>query len=364
MIILTDVPESIRALVKNSGARVIERPGIGIDQFADLSAELAEGKGFDDIIVLDPRSAEFVSAIAKHITRRGTLNLVGKHPLDGPVAADVGRLHYDYIAFFGSQGPDIAASYGESRNRCDLVKGGVALFLGAGGPMGQMHVQRALESANGPEIVIATEVSQSRLDALKLRLQPLAEKNNRKFYLFNAGAPQESLKDLVMRVSNGKGADDVVLCVPVASIVSESAALMNSNGMLVLFAGMPNGTLAPLDLSSVYLHNAQYTGTSGLTINDQALVMRKALAGDLSPDMSVAAVGGMKKAKEGYDALIAGSYPGKIIIFPQLVDLPLMGLDELKERYPEVGAALGDGNAWTYAAEQKLIESFWLSEKA
>jgi len=64
---------------------------------------------------------------------------------------------------------------------------------------------------------------------------------------------------------------------PNAGLMEETASFMNSNGMLVLFAGVPNGTLAPLDFSSVYQHNAQYTGTSGLTIEDQSQVMQSAL---------------------------------------------------------------------------------------
>ncbi|MCE1255125.1 MAG: alcohol dehydrogenase catalytic domain-containing protein [Anaerolineae bacterium] len=363
-IVLTDAPASIKNLLKNSQARIVEHNGIGPDQYASLAEELTGAKGFDDIIVLDPRSAETVSAIAKYISRRGTLNLVGKVALDGRVPADVGRLHYDYIAFLGNQGPEISASYGEARNRCELQKGGVALFLGAGGPMGQMHVQRALEMADGPAVVIATEMNQSRLDILHQHLDPVAEKNQRKFILFDASRPNQELRQLVMDLTGGKGADDVVLSVPSPALASEAATLMNENGMLVLFAGMPNGSLAPLDFSSVYLHNAQYTGTSGLTIQDQALVMRKAVSGDLSPDMSLAAVGGMKTAQAGYEALIAGRYPGKIAIFPQLVDMPLMGLDELKQKYPAIGDKLGAGNAWTMEAEKQLIETFWSAQEA
>jgi L-sorbose 1-phosphate reductase len=363
-VVLTDAPASVRAYFESHKVTIIERNGVAPDGYAALVAELTGGSGFDDIIVLDPRSATAVASIAKCIARRGSLNLVGKQPLDGMVDADVGRLHYDYITFLGNQGPDITASYGEARNRCDLAKDGVALFLGAGGPMGQMHIQRALEAPQGPRKVIATEVNEERLTTLCERLQPLADKNGRELIAFNPSRQAESLHDLVMRVTDGKGAEDIVLCVPVAGVVKEAAPLLNPDGMLVLFAGMPTGTLVPLELSSVYLRNAQYTGTSGLTLNDQALVMRKAMAGDLSPNMSVAAVGGMLVAKEAYQALIEGRFPGKIIIFPQLRDLPLMGLDELKERYPEIGAQLGDGDVWTIAAEERLIDQFGPTEKA
>ncbi len=285
--------------------------------------------------------------------------MVGQEPLDGLVDADVGRLHYDYIAFIGNQGPDIAASYGEARNRCELHAGGAAVFIGAGGPMGQMHVQRAIELPDGPRLVIATEVNENRLQAVRAQFAPLAAKHNVELLVYNPTNSEQSLYDFVMQATDQIGADDVVVSVPIAPVMAEAATLLNPNGMLVFFAGVPNGTLAPLDFSPVYLHNAQFTGTSGLTIDDQAQVMHKALEGSLSPARAVAAIGGMNAAQEGIEAMMDGRYPGKIVIFPQIPDLPLMGLDELPEKLPDIAAKLGEDGAWTNAAEAALIEAYW-----
>jgi threonine dehydrogenase-like Zn-dependent dehydrogenase len=349
----------VKALAAQTSARVVERNGIGPGDYDSLSQEMTGGKGFDDIVALDPRSAQAVGAIARLIARRGTLNLVGRVPLDGLVEADLGRLHYDYIAFLGSQGPDIAAAYGEARNRCELRPGGVTVFVGAGGPMGQMHVQRAIEQPDGPRLVIATEVSDERLQTLKERFTPLANKNGRGLVVYNPATAQEPFHAFVMRLTSGQGADDVVVSVPVASLMAESAAVMRPDGMLVLFAGVPNGTLGPLNLSNVFLHNAQYTGTSGLTIDDQATVMKRAREGALSPGRSVAAIGGLETVGEALVAVMEGKYPGKIVIFPQIHNLPLMGLDELKEKLPDVAAKLGEGDVWTVEAEEALIDQFW-----
>ena len=358
-IVLTDVPPSVRELAEASGAELLVRDGLAPGDYAALSAELTGGKGFDDIVVLDPREAATVGEISRHIARRGTMNLVGDTPLDGLVDADAGRLHYDYIAFVGNRGPDIAASYGEERNRCELRPGGVAVFIGAGGPMGQMHVQRAIELPDGPRTIIATEISDERLETLRQSFEPLAAQHGRALHLINPQNSEVSLYDLVMELTGGQGADDVVVSVPHAPLMAEASTLMKDDGMLVFFAGVPNGTLAALDLSRVYLSNAQYTGTSGLTLDDQRQVMERALEGSLSPERVVAAIGGLKAAREGLEALMAGRYPGKIVIFPQLPDLPLMGLDELKEKLPAVGEKLGPGNTWTQEAEEALFEELW-----
>jgi L-sorbose 1-phosphate reductase len=356
-IVMTDVPASVENLLEGTSATTVVRDGIGPVDYRALVDELTDGAGFDDIVVLDPRSAATVGAVATHIARRGTLNLVGETALDGLVDTDVGRLHYDYTAYIGGRGPDIAASYGEARNRCDLRSEGTTVFVGAGGPMGLMHVQRAIQQPGGPRKIVATEVSDERLKALEDRLGHLAQSNDCELITFNSQTADQSLRDFVMELTDNRGADDVVVSVPISEVMAEADTLMNADGMLVFFAGVPNGTLAPLNLSAVYLDNAQYTGTSGLTIHDQQKVVDLANQGDLSPGSIVGAVGGMRAAKDGLQALVDGRYSGKVLIFPQIDDLPLTGLDELKKTLPDVAAKLGAGDTWNDEAERALFDS-------
>ncbi len=356
-VILTNVPAALEAQIRSQCGEVIIRNSLSLSDYQGLSDELTEGRGFDDIVVLEPKSAEQVTTIAKLIARRGTMNMLGSKRL-GLVQADVGRLHYDYVAFIGNPGTEISDSYGEQRNRCDLTKDGVAVFVGSGGPMGQMHVQRAIEMTDGPKTVIVTDINDQRLAEIEARFAPMTRQNGVQLFTFNPTTAQGSLYDFVMMHTESKGADDVVVNVPHSGIMEESATLMNSNGMLVLFAGVPNGTLAPVDLSDVYLNNMQYTGTSGLTIEDQRTVMENAVAGNIAPAVCVAAIAGMNATKEGLQAMIDSTYPGKILVFPQILDLPLCGLDELKTKMPDVAEKLGEGNVWTKEAEDVLFSRY------
>ena len=358
VIILTDVPDAVKRLASITQAKIIERNALTLGNFEALSKELTNSTGFDDIVLLNPTSAQAVGQIAKNIARRGTCNLVGTKPLDDLVQVDLGRLHYDYIAFIGANGTDIAASYGEARNRCELRAGGSAVFVGAGGPMGQMHVQRALEHPDGPKLVIATEISDARLQTLSDMFSPLAKKQRRTILFFNPKTSSKSIYDFVMQATQSRGADDVVVSVPVAALMEEADTVMKPDGMLVLFAGVPNGTMGKVNLSNVYLSNAQYTGTSGLTIENQASVMSRRVAGTLSPGRSVAAIGGLETAVEAIESVIEGRYPGKVVIFPQIHNLPLTNLKELKAQFPEVAAKLNE-DMWTNEAEEALIETFW-----
>jgi len=359
-VVVTDAPESIlKSLADHAQLEVIHRDGIAPEDYPALSEALTGGKGFDDIVVLNPGSAETVGQIGKLIARRGTLNLVGDKPLDGLVEVDFGRLHYDYIAFLGNSTRDAGISYGPDRNRTDLRPGGNTVFIGAGGPMGQMHVQRALEQPNGPRLVVATEVSDERLEVLKNMFSPLARKNGREIHFFNPMTNPKGFHDFVMEITNGEGADDVIVSVPVAKLMEEGDTVLKSDGMLVLFAGVPNGTVGKVKLSNVYLSNAQYTGTSGLTIQDQTLVMTRRLEGALSPGRSVAAIGGIETAAEALQSVMDGRFPGKVLVFPQIEGLPLTGLKDLAQVLPDVAEKLGEDLMWTNAAEEALIEKLW-----
>ena len=225
--------------------------------------------------------------------------------------------------------------------------------------MGQMHVQRALEQPNGPRLVVATEVSDERLEVLKNMFSPLARKNGREIHFFNPMTNPKSFHDFVMEITNGEGADDVIVSVPVAKLMEEGDTVLKSDGMLVLFAGVPNGTVGKVKLSNVYLSNAQYTGTSGLTIQDQTLVMTRRLEGALSPGRSVAAIGGIETAAEALQSVMDGRFPGKVLVFPQIEGLPLTGLKDLAQVLPDVAEKLGEDLMWTNAAEEALIEKLW-----
>jgi threonine dehydrogenase-like Zn-dependent dehydrogenase len=348
-IVLSGVSDDIAAQIRDRAA-----PDATIEV-----ADAAEVSGaFDDVILLGPRSPEVVSRAADALAYRGVLNLVTDEPLDGPVEVDIGRLHYHYTAFVGTSGLDVAASYGEAHNRAELLSGGTAVFVGAAGPMGQMHLERALRMPNGPARLIGVDLDEDRMASARARLEPVAAANHRELTM-RVPSGDQTLASIVDAETAGRGADDVVVTAPSAAAVMDAARLMAPDGMLVLFAGVPVGTRATLDLSPVFMHGAQYTGTSGSRIADQELVVEKTLAGQLAPGRSLAAVGGIEAARDGLQAMIDGRFPGKIVIFPQLQGLPLTSLEDLAESDPELAASLGDGGTWTREAEAILFARHW-----
>ena len=295
------------------------------------------------------------------IAFRGLLTLSATEPLDRYPLIDVGRLHYHYTAYVGTTSGDISTAWGEDRNRAELISGGTTVVVGAGGPMGQMHMQRAIEKADGPARVIGIDLDDERIEAARSMLASLADERGTELILFNPGDDPDGTANFVAEQTNGEGADDVIVTVPVGAVMADAAELMSSNGMLVLFAGVANGTLAPLNVSDIYLANAQFTGTSGSSIADQEAVLEKSNDGSLSPERALAAVGGIEAGRDGVRALLEGDYAGKVVIFPQLSGLGLTSLEELAEKHPEIAAALGSNNSWTNEAEQLLFEAYHAS---
>ncbi len=348
-VVLTDVPDGFVAWLRSQPVEVLTYNGADAET---VTREVTGGQGFDDIILLDPEYAENMAEIARSLAYQGTLTLVGIQPLDTSVMVDVGRIHYEPIAFLGCSGPDISAAYGPVVNRSELRSGGVAWMLGAGGPMGRMHIQRALEMPNGPRSVIATNRGMERLESLMRQFVPLAEAHGREFIAFSPRAEPDRLEREFTRLTAGRGFDDIVVIVPQLALMQDAVRYLAVDGMLSLFAGLPPGNAIDVPLDHVYLHGAQFIGTSGSKLKDQQFVLAKAQAGTLSPSRSLAAIGGLKAAAQGLQAVIEGTYPGKVAIFPQLPNLPLLSLTDLRIALPEVYARLGPNEVWSVQAER------------
>jgi threonine dehydrogenase-like Zn-dependent dehydrogenase len=354
-VVLTDVPDSL--LPDLHVPEIVVRNGLPPTDYIALSkAETLDG--FDDVIVLDP-TAEVLDGISRVSKIGGTITLAGERPLGRPVQVDVGRVHYDYVAYLGTRGPDLATAFGPARNRSDLRAGGVAWVVGGGGPMGRMHVQRMIEMPGGPRRIVVAETNELRGPELTVSFAEMARARGKELTVLNPKQMPEAEFDAALRAAHGRrGFDDIV--VVVASVPAIEAAMphLAPDGMLVIFGGLARGTMAALDLSNVYLDGAQVTGSAGSSIQDQIAVIEKVAAGHLSTASAVAAIGGISAAKDGIQGLIDRRFPGKMMIFPQVTSFPLTALPDLKSVAPSVFAKLAPDGTWTREAEQEFLHLY------
>ncbi len=345
-LLLSQVPTAFAAFLRQRAAEL----GMEVMDVADLAKPPVTP--IDDIVLLSP-DPELIELVSPHLADFGVVALLGQDALSRKVNVDVGRVHYNRWVYVGTQSHDVARAYADMPVRSALQPGGRALFVGAGGPMGRMHVQRAIEVAGAPSVMVCSDVSDLRINDLRESYEAEAAAKGIEFICVN---PME--KDAYaagMAPFEGTGFDDIVVLAPVPFVIADSARWLAPRGVMNVFAGVARGVTAQLDLSDVYLKDARVIGHSASTIDDLRLMLHQAESGELSPNRSLAAVGSLSAAKDGMAALRDTLFPGKVVIFPQIKELPLTSLPDLAEAMPSVRALLKGGREWTVEAEAEFL---------
>ncbi len=355
-LLLTNVPESLanwlKARAKALDVEVVDVPDITAPPAYLSDAGEWASSGAEDIVLLGA-DADLVEQVSPYLAQFGILAVVSEHPMPRRVNLDAGRIHYNRWLYVGGPGPDIAAAYSDVPARAALKPGGRAWFVGAGGPMGRMHVQRAIQVANGPATIVCTDISGPRLDDLYATFGAEAEAKGVKLICLNPLDKEAYAKG--MAPFKAQGFADIIALAPVPSVIADAATYLAPKGTLNIFAGVARGTTVNFNLSDVYLKGARFIGHSGSAIEDMRLMLQQAESGELSPNRSVAAIGSLAASWDGLQAVKETTYPGKIVIYPHIKDFPLTALPELRDKLPSVYAKLKDGRGWTNEAEAEFL---------
>jgi L-sorbose 1-phosphate reductase len=345
LLLLTQVPGAFASWLKQQ-ATVLGIEVLDVPDIEDPKAPV------DDIVLLGA-DADIIETVSPHLADYGVMALVADQPLPRKVAIDVGRIHYNRWLYVGASGPDITQAYSRTPVRSALKPGGRAWFVGAGGPMGRMHVQRAIHLVQGPGTIICTDVSDLRLDDLCATFAAEAEGKGIEWLCLNP--LHKEIYEMAMARFQDEGFDDIVVLAPVAPVIADAATYLAPKGVMNVFAGVARGTKVDIDLDGTYLRDTRVIGHSASTIEDLRLMLSQAESGQLSPNRSVAAIGSLGAARDGLQAVQDTVYPGKVVIYPHIKEMPLTALPDLKDSLPTVYARLRDGREWTLAAERELL---------
>jgi threonine dehydrogenase-like Zn-dependent dehydrogenase len=308
-------------------------------------SELADAC-YDDVIYFGSQASSVESLFAK-VAARGLVNIVlcgGR--FDRDVLTPVGRVHYGGIRVVGTVGADPAESMKYIPETGEVRAGDKINVIGAGGPMGTMHVIRNICQGVEGISVFAGDVDQNRLAGLTKTAEPLAKKNRVKY------EPYNTLKEKV-----ADAFDYTVLMVPEPELVAASVENAAAGGIINIFAGIPATVSAETDLNAYIEKQLYFIGTSGSVLEDMRRVLAKVESGNLDTDVSVAAVCGLDGASEGIRAVEKRQIAGKIIVYPVCKGLRLTELAKLKEKMPEVAEYLSDGT-WNKKAEEALLKKY------
>jgi len=345
-LLLTDVPDYLADALRAKAADL----GVEVIEVADVAAPPVE---FVDDIVLLGATAELIETVSPWLDQFGVVAILADAPLDRPVNVDIGRVHYNRWLYVGGRGAEIADAYSDTPARSSLKPGGRAWFVGAGGPMGRMHVQRAIQKENGPKVIVCTDVSDLRLQDVEDSFGEEASTQGIEFVCLNPLNKEPYAEG--MAPFRELGFDDIIVLAPIPPVITDAASWLAPEGVMNVFAGVARGVTAKLDLSDIYLKDVRIIGHSASSIDDLRLMLHQAESGELSPNRSVAAIGSLNATKDGLRAVKDQVYPGKVVIFPQIKDFPLTAVPDLKDALPTVFALLKDGREWTQEAEEEFL---------
>ena len=301
---------------------------------------------FDDIIYFGSDS-ETIELVFPKLAAGSLLNVVlcgGR--FERKIQCKIGRVHYGNIRIIGTDSANPADSMTYIPSGGEIRKGDKINVVGAGGPMGVMHVVRNLCQGVINISVYGADLDDKRLNILSDIALPLAKKNNLKFIPYNSS--KNNIKEKF---------DYIIIMAPITKLVENAIEAAGENAKINIFAGIPANIDGQFDLNTYIDKKLYFIGTSGSTINDMKTVLSKVENASLDTNISVAAVCGLAGAIEGINAVEKQLIPGKIVVYPQCGDLPLTTLEQIKKEMPDVASKLNNG-LWSKEAENALIRKF------
>ena len=241
--------------------------------------------------------------------------------------------------------------------------GRLAIMAGAG-PMGLGALTYALHRDIHPSMVVVTDINHDRLDRAASLFPPeeWAAKGI-ELHFVNTGKLADPVAEL-LAISGGKGYDDVLCYAPVASVVTQSSAILGRDGCLNFFAGPTDKKFsAEMNFYDVHYNSTHVMGTTGGNTADMLESLKMTAEGRLDPAVMVTHIGGLYAA--GETTLNLPKIPGGKKLIYTHIDLPLTALTDLREKGKEDERfdALADiveanNGLWCPAAERYLLANW------
>lgn len=232
--------------------------------------------------------------------------------------------------------------------------------------MGLGALTYALHRDIRPSMVVVTDLDQERLDRAAQLFPPEEyKKEGIEVHFVNTGNYDNPVAEL-MKISGGKGYDDVLCYAPVAAVVTQSSAILGRDGCLNFFAGpTDNQFSASMNFYDVHYNSTHVMGTTGGNTADMIESLELTAAKRINPAVMVTHIGGLDAVAD--TTLNLPKIPGgKKLIYTHL-SMPLTALTELRAKGEENQdsrlLALADivdahQGLWCPEAEEYLLANF------
>jgi L-sorbose 1-phosphate reductase len=193
-----------------------------------------------------------------------------------------------------------------------LLENGIAMIIGAG-PMGRMHAEVALRYR--PRHLLVVDICEQRLNWLSENLTHRAQQAGVQLHTVLAPSSHAFLQKL----SNGLGADDIIVAVANAAVQTETQQWLARGGVLNLFAGLKRGEhLIQLDTLRVHYDDIRVIGSSGGSPADIAEALGLIASNEIDAGRHMSMVGSLDQLPNALQMMKNTETDGKIVLYPHI----------------------------------------------
>jgi threonine dehydrogenase-like Zn-dependent dehydrogenase len=193
-----------------------------------------------------------------------------------------------------------------------IKPGGVLVVIGAG-VMGRMHID--IGFTYSPRVIVVSDLIKNRLACVENLFRGRAQKIGIHLRLVQTG--QEDITQVVSDLTDGLGADDVIVAVGSPKAITSAEPLVGRGGVLNLFGGMPHGQeYIPFNTQTIHYGEINITGSSGGYPWDMVRTLELIAAGTIDPAAHITRIGDLDHAPELLNMVKMQSLDGKAIVYP------------------------------------------------
>ncbi len=248
-------------------------------------------------------------------------------------------------------------------HKMGIVEGGNCAIMAGVGPMGLGAIDYALHGPRRPSLLVVTDINEQRLKRAERIFTPeLAAKEGVKLYYLNT-SDVDAVEEMI-KLSDGKGYDDVFVYAPVSSLIEQADAVLAKDGCLNFFAGPTDSKLSAkfnfYDVHYKYTHVAGNTGGNSQDMIDCIKLMNE---GKLTPAVMITHVGGIDSAAK--TTIDLPNIPGGKKLVYTHIDMPMTAIDDFASlgekdiRFARLAELCEKNNGlWNGEAEKYLLENF------
>ncbi len=268
-----------------------------------------------------------------------------------PLSCVIGAMHANYHTTPGSY-----------EHKMEIVDGGKMAILAGVGPMGLAAINYVLNREDRkPSLFVVTDIDQARLDRAACLFSPeFAATKGIELKYVNTGKTEDPVQELI-KISDGKGYDDVFVFAPVAPLIEQADEILGVDGCLNFFAGPENPNFkASLNFYRVHYEQTHIVGTSGGNMEDMKEALEMMSKG-LDPAGLVTHIGGLDAVID--TTLNLPNIPGGKKLIYNHINMPLTPISDFEEKgknnpiFRELHEICQRHNGlWNIEAEQLILD--------